>query len=85
MRPTIRTAIITILIVQVIVFIISASDGWRGYYRVTGAWNFVLGALGLIPGLGLALVKESRAVGQGILIGCGIMLLIGFAICSNPY
>jgi hypothetical protein len=83
MKQAIRTAIITILIVQVIVLIISASNGWRGYYRATGSWNFVLGALGLVPGLALAFVKENRAIGQGILIGCGIMLVIGLAICTN--
>lgn len=85
MKPAIKSAIITLLIVQLIVLIVEAGSGWRYYYRTMGSYNFILGLFGLIPGLTLALIKESRAIGQGILIGCGIMLVVGFAICSNPY
>jgi hypothetical protein len=83
MRPALKSAIITILIVQAIVLFVSVTKRGENLYQLFGTCNLMLGALGLIPGLGLACVKQSRALGQGILIGCGIMLLIGFAICSN--
>jgi hypothetical protein len=83
MKPAFRTTIIAILLVQVLVCIIVASSGWNSFVRTFGLYNFLLGLFGFVPGLTLALIKETRAVGQGILIACGIMLVMGFATCSN--
>jgi hypothetical protein len=81
MKPAFKAAAIWILISQATVILIMASYGWEDNINVYAFHTFLLGVLGLIPG-GICLLLRKRDAGFGFLIGCGIMLVIGYSACA---
>lgn len=54
------------------------------YKVVGGAFVMVIELLiMLITGIILVNIKKRKTIGQGVLIGAGITLLVGFGICSS--
>jgi uncharacterized membrane protein len=47
-----------------------------------GLTALLLSLIYLIVGIILAIIKESRNAGMGMLLTAGIMLLVGFTVCS---
>lgn len=79
MRPSLAAAIVVILIVQ---FFTIFTVGPAYYLESFGFYNFILGFLFAVSGVALCLFPKSREIGQGVLAGSGILMLIGFATCT---
>ena len=71
------TALIFIVVVEL--FSIGMSNG---YSQSVGIINVIIAIIFCLVGVILAAINKTNKIGQGILIGCGITLLIGIAICS---
>lgn len=80
MKPLAASIIITIACVQLYCLM---TNGFSGFADNFGAYNFLGGLLFLFVGLLVALPKQSREVGQGMMIASGIMFLVGLATCSG--
>jgi hypothetical protein len=81
MKPAFKSALITILVSQLIVILLMAANGWEDSVNVFAFYTFILGVAGLIPGA-ICLLVRKRNTGFGIVIGCGIMLVIGYSACA---
>jgi hypothetical protein len=81
MRSATKAAIITILVSQLIVILVMADNGWEDSLNVFAFYTFIFGVIGLIPGVTCLLVRK-RNTGFGIIIGCGIMLVVGYGACT---
>lgn len=49
---------------------------------LVGLAALILSFIYLVLGIILAIIKESRNAGMGMLLTAGIMLLVGFTVCS---
>lgn len=84
------TVKLSALITIAVVLIFSAFQIRSGYdmfdaTRGMGTAAFWLGILALIIGLILCIIPQSRKAGQGMLIGGGLLLLIGFSLCTGGF
>jgi hypothetical protein len=50
---------------------------------ILGLAFVIAGALYLLPGIILALIKDKRFVGMGMLLSSAVLWLIGFSLCST--
>jgi heme A synthase len=80
MKKTILTILISILVaaaLSIIYFMTNkdsfAAIGW-------GIMGFIYIGLQLIAGI--ALIRAKKPIGQGLIIGAGVILLIGFSVCT---
>jgi hypothetical protein len=75
------TSLVGIAIISWFMFVVYRNEG--SYKALEGAIVMVCEiTIFLITGLTLLTMKKTRPIGQGILIGTGITLVIGFGICS---
>jgi hypothetical protein len=82
MNKTLTAAAITVVIVELIAFMQSRSlNGFdaQGF----GFANIVCCALTFFVGLILLFIPNSKRVGEGVLLGTGILLLIGLFVCGT--
>lgn len=60
--------------------ILASGGGDSG--ALVGLAALILSSIYLILGIILTIIKESRNAGMGMLLTAGIMLLVGFTVCS---
>ena len=85
----IRETKIAALITVIIIVAVSASqlNSSTGFDTTGGMGSvcFELGILAGFVGLILSCIIKTAKYGQGILIGSGVLLLIGFSLCSGGF
>jgi hypothetical protein len=80
MRPAVAAAVVTFTLVQIFGFF---NSGPKEFMHLIGMYNFLGGILFFLVGLVLLVPKQTREIGQGILIASGILFIIGLATCSG--
>jgi ABC-type transport system involved in multi-copper enzyme maturation permease subunit len=82
-KVVIRTVLVCFAI-PLVLFCVSfiRQPGYNDFVSGLGLAFSVAGLLYIIPGIILAIIKQSRSVGQGILLSVALLLLIGFTFCS---
>lgn len=75
------SAAITVILAEVFA---AAWGSEQGHERGTfGLINLLLGVAALLLGVVLCIPNQTRNSGKGILLGSGVLLLIGLAVCST--
>lgn len=82
MKTTKIAIICTILIVELFSLLFAWNS--RGFDKATfGIATVLLMLVFFVIGLIMVSIQNTRDVGRGILIASGILLLIGFSVCST--
>ena len=82
MNKVMLSAAITLTVFEIVSYFLNAQSShfdWSGF----GMAQFLCALFAFVPGLILGLIRATNEIGKGILLGIGIALLIGFAVCSN--
>jgi ABC-type transport system involved in multi-copper enzyme maturation permease subunit len=82
MNKVLRSALITIAIVEAIAFgqaVMNRDPDMAS----AGLINILLSLVLFFVGLILVIIKSTRSLGAGMLIGSGLLFIIGFSVCSN--
>jgi|GEM_PF-4785763 len=77
-----------LLTIGVVLLVSVAQVGRPDMFDETGGFgtsSFWLGFLAALAGLILCIFTQTRKFGQGMMMGGGILLLIGFSLCTGGF
>lgn len=81
MKKVVLTIIISVLLAAILSFIYFSVN--KDSYAVLGWGIYGLIYITIQLVTGAALKYSGKKIGQGLIIGAGIILLIGFSVCSR--
>jgi Na+/proline symporter len=81
MKKVMIAAAATVCIIALISIALSLDEPHQASY--IGLISFFGSVVCFFIGIVLIIIKQTRQVGKGVLIGCGVVLIIAFSICSQ--
>lgn len=82
-KKVLRTLLVCCIIPPVIGLMFFMSDPRKSEFFPMMGLSFLTGFIILIlPAILLTIIQSSREYGKGMLLACGVMLLVGFSLCS---
>lgn len=81
-KKVLKTLLICIAIPLVFGGIGSVGQSVGDVPIMLGLSFMVAGLLYILPGIILAIIKDQRLVGMGMLLSSAVLLLIGFSLCN---
>lgn len=82
MNKTLIAAAVTVIIIELFAFVQSRSSNGLNT-QAFGLINITSCLLTFFVGLILLFIPGTKRIGEGVLLGTGILLLIGLFICGN--
>ena len=82
MNKVVKKTLIICSVIFGIIAVAILADGSSDSGAIVGLAAVLLSFIYLILGIILTIIKESRNAGMGMLLTAGIMLLVGFTVCS---
>ena len=82
MNKTVLNTLLVCIAIPLVFGVVGSFDSFGELPIILGLAFVIAGLLYILPGIILALIKERRQVGKGMLLSSAVLLLIGFSLCN---